>query len=221
MDNQGQQKMIAVFVVLVMLLAVTASVVWAEHGLLPPAQFRPSVPAGAEVYEQQCASCHGGYHYELDDEVLHGEQVNEPAPPDFSSRSWRRELSPAAVASIALGSNDHPEAAASTDDAWHATAFIWSLPMHREEIRQGVDLVEHARELAMGRGLLSLLDVELDLRELQHRDWVFTHSPADVEDNLFDIAGDELNELSEEQQAILIDHIFVTHFEVPEGWRPW
>jgi hypothetical protein len=219
MNNPRQQKIVAACIAL---LTLAASVVWAEHGLtVPPAQFRPSVPVGAEVYEQQCSSCHGAYRYELDDETLHGEQVNEPAPPDCSSRTWRWELSPAVVASITRGLDDHPVAAESTDDAWHATAFVWALPMHREEIRQGVDLVEHARDLATDRGFLSLLSEEHKLRALQNRAWVLTHSPAAVEDYLFDIAGDELNELNEEQQAILIDHIFVTHFEVPEGWRPW
>lgn len=199
MRQAGQRFLLALLVLASLGTGVITTAV-ADHDLLPPADLIPSRPVGEEVFAQHCAACH--------------------APEEFDSRTWRHDIAPVRLVATVLGQHgDHPEAVTSLADAWHAAAYIWTVPLDPEDVARGVELVQHAQGLAQNQGLIFLLVHSDTITALQDRAWVLSRPPATVQEHLRQLAGADLDTLTEEELGILVDHIFVTHFALPEGWR--
>lgn len=200
MRGIGQQFFLAMLVLALAGAGILLVTAVAQDDLLPPADLIPSRPVGEEIFQQNCGACH--------------------PTTDFDDRTWRHDTAPVEIAATVLGRDStHPEAVRTLPDAWHATAYIWTIPVTPADVTRGIELVQYAQELAQNQGLLALLLHSGTIAELQDRAWVLTHTPADVEEHLRKIAGNDLETLTEQELAILVDHIFVAHFALPEGWR--
>ncbi len=167
-----------------------------------------SVTNGQQLYSNYCASCHG-------DNAKGGSQSKL----NFTSPAWSKDYSPAEIVNIALGVNkNHPAALKDSQKAWDVTAYLWTLPLSSNVIKEGQSEVEKAASLMKKGGIAFLISKGGEIKELENVNWIMQHKESDIVKLIKDLAADQYNALNQEHQQALIDYIYASHFKLPSGW---
>ncbi|HKI58969.1 MAG TPA: hypothetical protein VKA00_07135 [Trueperaceae bacterium] len=165
-----------------------------------PVAGKPSIPAGEAVFGSRCAGCHGD-----------GSR--------FTGTAWRKDVTPARVARIALGqAADHPASVTALKTAWQVTGYLWTLPDSGGDIRRGESLALQANDALRSDALGVVLFHWDALQNLKSGAWVLNHGEADVDRLMREVAGSKYTSLSSADRQDLIDYTFASFFEWPSGW---
>ncbi len=206
--NAGRDT-IALAATLVVIALVAGTAGWAApngkkatpSGPPPLSTTMPSIVAGEAGYASACAACH-------------------PASIRFRTASWRSAYTPAEVAGISMGRMlDHPAAENDLTKAWDVTAYVWTLPDTRADIRHGESLAFEAQKRLQAEAVRVALLHWHDLQDLRSASWVLTHTPDQVRKLMATVAGSTYTNLSPGDQQDLIAYTFASYFDWPPSWR--
>jgi hypothetical protein len=157
----------------------------------------PDIVQGEAIYQTSCAQCH--------------------SPTAFAKRAWKSSLTPVLLVAD-LSASSHPEML-EIDDLWHVTSFIWTQSSGGSGIQYGESLAFEAEKRMKQDALWLLLTKGRDIMNLQSRDWVLSHTEAEIDSVITGLAGDDYLALPPTDKAALIDYIYASYFTWPKTWR--
>jgi hypothetical protein len=181
----------------VILIFVLSCVTVFANGLeqLLPAS-KPDIVQGQAIYNASCSQCH--------------------TTTAFAERSWKSSLTPASLA-FGLHNSSHGENLEPAD-LWHVTAYVWTQSATGSHIKHGEALAFEAEKRMKSDALWLFLTKGNDMMNLQNRDWVLSHTEADIDSVITGLAGDDYVALPATDKAALIDYIYASYFTWPESW---
>jgi hypothetical protein len=157
---------------------------------------KPDILQGQAVYEASCSQCHRSAA--------------------FAERAWKSSLTPVALVAD-LASSSHTTIL-EFDNLWHVTSYIWTQSSGGAGIKYGESLAFEAERRMRKDALWLLLTKGRNIMNLQNRDWVLSHTVAEIDSVITGLAGDTYTTLPETDKEALIDYIYASYFTWPEVW---
>jgi hypothetical protein len=184
---------------LVLFLSLLSFVVLAKslENILPRG-FKPDITLGQTLYASSCSQCH--------------------TTTAFSTSTWKTTLTPAVMVYNLSESPTHA-LNLGLQDLWHIAAYTWTQSATPQQIKFGESLAFTAQERMKQDAFWLMLTRGQDLVNLQSRDWVLSHTAADIDTLVHNLSGDLYPTLSETDKRALIDYIYASYFVWPETWN--